>query len=158
MAIAIFGAEEYLWRNFDGMKLFGLTSAGLEAASRSLDFVSLSTIFTTENIANANTPGYKSKELKFEDAMAKALESGDKKRSPAASMTATDPRHFPLKDLSLVKPHVIMNKAAGGIDGNNDDMDKEITRLGRLDVKYSAYADIAGGELAKLKRAIKLSQ
>lgn len=139
------------------MKLFGLSSDGIEAASRSLDFVSLSTIFTTENIANANTPGYKSKELKFEDAMATALESGSKKPSPAHSMTTTDPRHFPLNDLSRVHPHVIMNRAAGGIDGNNVDMDKEITRLGALDVKYSTYTAIVGGELASLKKAIELS-
>ncbi len=139
------------------MKLFGLSSAGIEAASRSLDFVSLSTIFTTENIANADTPGYKSKELKFEDAMAKALESGSKKPSTALAMATTNPGHFPLNDLSRVQPHVIMNRSAGGIDGNNVDMDKEITRLGTLDVKYSAYTSIAGGELAKLKRAIELS-
>ena len=139
------------------MKLFGLSSAGVEAASRSLDFVSLSTIFTTENIANADTPGYKSKELKFEDAMAKALESGGKKESTAPTMTTTHPNHFPLNDLSKVHPHVIMNRSAGGIDGNNVDMDTEITRLGTLDVKYSAYSSIAGGELAKLKRAIELS-
>ena len=139
------------------MKLFGLSSAGIEAASRSLDFVSLSTIFTTENIANADTPGYKSKELKFEDAMAKALESADKKQSASVSMTTTNPRHFPLNDLSKVQPHVIMNNSAGGIDGNNVDMDKEVIRLGTLDVKYSAYTSIAGGELAKLKRAIELS-
>ena len=139
------------------MKLFGLSSAGIEAASRSLDFVSLSTIFTTENIANSDTPGFKSKELKFEDAMAKALESADKKQSGSVSMTATNPKHFPLHDLSQVQPHVIMNRSAGGIDGNNVDMDTEITRLGNLDVKYSAYASIAGGELAKLKRAIELS-
>jgi len=139
------------------MKLFGLSSEGIEAASRSLDFVSLSTIFTTENIANADTPGYKSKELKFEDVMIKALESGNKKSPSASSMTTTNPRHFPLKDLSRVQPHVIMNRAAGGIDGNNVDMDKEITRLGALDVKYSAYAGIVGGELASLKKAIELS-
>ena len=139
------------------MVLFGLSSEGLEAASRSLDFVSLSTIFTTENIANADTPGYKSKELKFEDAMIKALEAGNKKSSSASSMTTTDPRHFPLKDLSQVQPLVIMNRAAGGIDGNNVDMDKEITRLGALEMKYSAYAGIAGGELASIKNAIELS-
>lgn len=138
------------------MKLFGLSSEGIEAASRSLDFVSLSTIFTTENIANADTPGYKSKELKFEDAMIKALEAG-KKPSSASSMTTTHPRHFPLSDLSRVQPHVIMNRAAGGIDGNNVDMDKEITRLGALDLKYSAYTNIVGGELASLKKAISLS-
>lgn len=139
------------------MKLFGLSSVGMEAASRSLDFVSLSTIFTTENIANANTPHFKSKELKFEDAMAKALESADKKQSASVSMATTDPRHFPLTDLSKVQPHVIMNRAAGGIDGNNVDMDKEITRLGTLDLKYSIYTDIVGGEMTKLKRAIELS-
>lgn len=139
------------------MKVFGLSSAGIEAASRSLDFVSLSTIFTTENIANADTPGYKSKELKFEDAMAKALESGSKKEPAAVTMTTTNPKHFPLSDLSKVQPHVIMNNSAGGIDGNNVDMDREIVRLGRLDVKYSAYSSIAGSELAKIKRAIELS-
>jgi flagellar basal-body rod protein FlgB len=138
------------------MKVFGLNSAGIEAASRSLDFVSLSTLFTAENIANSNTPGYKTKQINFEDAMAEALRSGGKKGGAATSMTKTDPRHFPLADLSKVKPLVIMNRSGGGIDGNNVDMDKEITRLGELDVKYSAYSAIVGKEMGKLKRAIDM--
>ena len=137
------------------MKLFGLSSSGIEAAKRSLDFVSLSTLFTVENIANNDTPGYKAKSLKFEDAMKDALAPKGKAGGAAVSMARSHPAHFPFTGATM-GPKVIMNRAAGGLDGNNVDMDKEITRLGELELKYSVSTRIAGKEFAKLVNAIEL--
>lgn len=138
------------------MKLFGLSSSGIEAAKRSLDFISLSTLFTVENIANNDTPGYKAKSLKFEDAMKDALGPKGKAGGAPVSMTRSHPAHFPLNGVPAMAPKVIMNRAAGGLDGNNVDMDKEITRLGELELKYSVSTNIAGKEFGKLINAIEL--
>ena len=138
------------------MKLFGLSSSGIEAAKRSLDFVSLSTLFTVENIANSDTPGYKAKSIKFEDAMKDALTTKGKTSGASVSMTRSHPAHFGFTGAPNMGAKVIMNRAAGGLDGNNVDMDKEITRLGELELKYSAYTGIAGKEFGKLVNAIEL--
>ena len=138
------------------MKLFGLSSSGIEAAKRSLDFVSLSTLFTVENIANSDTPGYKTKSLKFEDAMKDALGPKGKPGNATVPMTRSHPAHFPFTGAPAMGSKVIMNRAAGGLDGNNVDMDKEITRLGELELKYSTYTSIAGKEFGNLVNAIEL--
>lgn len=134
------------------MKIFGLTTNGLELASRSLDFVSVATAQAAANIANSATPGYKAQQVSFEGAMAEAL------KTPAnGGMTKTHPGHLPVTDIQKVTPVMTAGNSAARLDGNTVDLDKEITRVAELNLDYSTYATISSKELGLLKSAISLS-
>ncbi len=133
------------------MKIFGLSTKGLEAASKSMDFVSLASLLATSNIANSDTPGYKAKSVEFEKALDSAVQSGGDKK-PAGVLSKTDPRHF-----STEAVRITQDNSGQQLDGNSVNLDREITKLSGLEIKYSAYSRIAGGQIGNLKRAIDLT-
>lgn len=140
------------------MKIFGLSTKGLEAASKSMDFVSLASLLTTSNIANRDTPGYRAKSVEFEKAMGAALQSGGGKQKTgggdeksAGVLFRTDSRHFPTEAVRVTE-----ESNGQKLDGNSVNLDREITKLSELEIKYSAYSSIAGSQIGKLKRAIDL--
>ncbi|MBI5179511.1 MAG: flagellar basal body rod protein FlgB [Nitrospinae bacterium] len=135
------------------MKIFGLTTKGIEIASRSLDFVADATSQAAANISNATVPGYKAATPgDFEEVMAQALKGVDE-----GGMAKSDPRHFPVADLNRIAPAIIEETQAQSLDGNTVNMEKEGARLGGLSLKYSAYSTIVGRELGMLKSAISLN-
>lgn len=134
------------------MKIFGLSTKGLELASRSLDFASSSAAQTAANIANVATPGYKAKQVSFEGAMAEALKS-----SAAGGMVKTHPGHLPVTDIQKVIPAVTAGNSSARLDGNTVDLEQEATRLAEMNINYSTYATITNKELGLLKSAISLS-
>lgn len=134
------------------MKIFGLTTNGLELASRSLDFTSASAAQASANIANSSTPGYKSQQVNFEGAMAAAL------KTPATGgMVKTHPGHLPVSDIQKVMPVTTAGNSSARLDGNTVDLEQEITRLAEMNISYSTYATITNKELGLLKSAISLS-
>lgn len=134
------------------MKIFGLTTNGLELASRSLDFASSSASQAAANIANSSTPGYKAQQTSFEGAMAEAL------KTPATGgMKKTHPGHLPVSDIQKVMPVSTAGDATGRLDGNTVDLEREITRLAEMNINYSTYATITNKQLSHLKNAISLS-
>ncbi len=134
------------------MKIFGLTTNGLELASRSLDFVSASVSQTAANIANSTTPGYKAQEISFEAAMAEAL-----KTPGEGGMVKTHPGHMPIADIEKVMPTITESGAPARLDGNTVDLDREITQMAEMNINYSTYATITNKQLSLLKSAISLS-
>lgn len=134
------------------MKIFGLTTNGLELAGRSLDFVSASAAQAAANIANSATPGYKAQQVTFEGAMAEALKTPDR-----GGMTKTHPGHLPVTDIQKVVPSMTAGNSAGRLDGNTVDLEREATRLAEMNINYSTYATITNKQLGLLKSAISLS-
>ncbi|MBI5636957.1 MAG: flagellar basal body rod protein FlgB [Nitrospinae bacterium] len=134
------------------MKIFGLTTNGLELAGRSLDFVSASAARAAANIANSATPGYKAQQVSFEGAMAEAL------KTPATGgMAKTHPGHLPVTDIQRVMPAMTEGDSSARLDGNTVDLDQEVTRVAEMNLSYSAYTTIANKQLGLLKSAISLS-
>ncbi len=138
------------------MDIFGLGSSGLSLAEKSLDFVSRATRISSSNIANADTPGFKARKLEFEGEMAKAISSGENLSVGAGGMAKTDLRHLPVTDIAKVRAIESRRATAEKLDGNSVDLDKEITSLADLNIKYSIYTTIAGKELGRLNSAISL--
>lgn len=134
------------------MKIFGLTTNGLELASRSLDFVSASAAQAAANIANSATPGYKAQQVSFEGAMAEALNTPAK-----GGMAKTHPRHLPVTDIQKVISKAAAVKSSARLDGNTVDLEQEISKVAEMNLNYSAYATITNKQLGLLKSAISLS-
>ncbi len=135
------------------MRIFGLTTPGIELASKALNFVAESTAQVSSNTANISTPGYKAYEFKdFEETLAEALKSKE-----YGGIVKTNPRHLPVTDINRIGLIPEESDENPRIDGNSVSLDREAVKLAQNQIKYSAYATIVDNELGSLKRVISLS-
>jgi flagellar basal-body rod protein FlgB len=139
------------------MKIFDTTLTRLEEA---LDVRLVEHNVLAGNIANADTPGYRSKELDFSQAMAAA-----EQLSASDGMAATDARHLGPSGSdggsvgSRATAAATMSVRQGGgsspsIDGNEVDLDRTMAGLAENGLQYGASARAAGKKLAILRYVV----
>ncbi|BDB29166.1 flagellar basal body rod protein FlgB (plasmid) [Cupriavidus sp. P-10] len=75
----------------------------------------------SSNIANADTPGYKSRDIDFGAELEKAMRSGQK----FATMTTTSPRHMVASRPGINENLLYRVPMQSSIDGNSVEMDVE---------------------------------
>lgn len=103
---------------------------------KGLDGGSLRQKVIANNIANINTPNFKKSTVAFESLLKKALGKDSFK------MNTSDPRHIggtpPLNEL---KPEINIDETTSmRTDGNNVDIDEEMTNLAANGIQYQATA------------------
>jgi len=119
------------------MGLFDLTQTVLE---RALDGSQQRQTALANNIANANTAGYKRSDVDFQDALSQALDGpGAASQSQIANMTFSTQTD---------------TSATMRADGNSVDIDSEMAKLSENSVGYQALISIAHARLAMLQTAI----
>lgn len=104
------------------------------------------------NIANADTPGYRAKDLNFRAALA-AETGGPNKALP---LRRNDPRQ--IAGGSSTAPTQYVGYRSGqpmGIDGNNVDLANEEARFSRNAIAYEADLSFLSGQIKELQLAIK---
>jgi len=114
-----------------------LSTERMELMSRLLDVAALRQDVIAQNVANVNTPGFRTLQVDFEQALQQRL--------------AANPNANPQE----VQPQVIAG--AGGADradGNNVDIDLEMARLQKNAVYFKIYSEILANELAQQRSAI----
>lgn len=132
--------------------LFGQT---ISMATRALDLRSRRHEMIISNIANADTPGYKSFDLLVEEAMQK----NNTENPHGISLQRTHPGHLPPKsaagnrlDAQIIQPEA--NESLRG-DDNTVDMDREMSNLAANQILYKATARILSDKFQGLKNAIQ---
>jgi flagellar basal-body rod protein FlgB len=94
-----------------------------------------------DNIANADTPHFKRREVTFESELKRVLRSYDPNPFPAA---VTHDRHIPFyrkRDYTEVQPIAYLDYATSyRNDGNNVDIDREMVDARRNALQYTAMA------------------
>jgi flagellar basal-body rod protein FlgB len=113
--------------------LFDVTQSALE---RALAGSALRQSTLANNLANANTAGFKRSDVAFGDALSSALDKSDQ----------------PVADLSFAPQRD--TASAGRADGNNVDVDVEMANLNENAVTYQALASVAKARLHMLEIAI----
>ena len=110
------------------------------------------------NIANADTPNYKARDIDFSSAMKAAVE----KASPtaAASMKTTAARHFPNppSDGGLLAdgtPLLYRGVVQGAVDGNTVDMDVERNQFADNAIRYEAGVTMINAQIKGMMAAIQ---
>jgi flagellar basal-body rod protein FlgB len=107
------------------------------------------------NIANADTPNYKAKDIDFSSALKQAM-SGN---APAASpLTKTSGLHLSgttAKLTSLGAQVQFRTAAQGSVDGNTVDMDAERNQFVDNAVRYEAGLTMASSKIKQLLAAIQ---
>jgi flagellar basal-body rod protein FlgB len=117
------------------MGLFDFTDLVLQ---RGLQGAGLRQQLLSNNLANANTAGFKRSDVDFESSLSAALSSSDPTRA------AQDVSFQPQTDTtSAMTP-----------DGNNVDVDQELSNLTENSVEYQALAAVERTRLQELQTAM----
>jgi flagellar basal-body rod protein FlgB len=122
-------------------------NSALQAAQAALDGLSLRRDLIAQNVANVDTPGYHSQEVNFEATLQKALKSKNQ-----LSLAATDPKHLLFESNSSFLYNV--GNRTGGTeraDGNNVDIDLELTQMTETGIRYDAISNVVGKKISLLK-------
>ena len=129
----------------------------LDLIQRSLDASAISHNVIANNIANVDTPGFKRSEVVFNEQLKSALAARQDAPQQLA-MARTDPRHIGLDgapSLSSIQPKVVTDVTSSlRNDGNNVDIDKEVSLLAQNTVWYQTLAQITQHEFAGILDAI----
>jgi flagellar basal-body rod protein FlgB len=125
----------------------------LDALKAALDFREMRQEIISSNIANAETPGYKAKRLKFEDALARALDVDDQRE-----MKTEDEAHYDVGNggFKNLEPEVILDP--NGViseSGNTVDEQDEMSRLVENKIMFDALVQLVNKKLALKKYAIE---
>jgi len=101
-----------------------------------LSATSLRAKVLANNIANQNVPGFKRQDVQFEQMLAKEMDRGN-------------------GDVSRVAPEVVTDfETKARADGNNVDMEAEMTSLRENRLLYELYAGILSGRARLTQAAI----
>ncbi len=102
----------------------------------------------TNNIANVDTPGFKSSSVSFESAFKSALNG----ESFAAKKTRD--KHINFQSQSLEATVTTNTGTSNGLDGNNVDIDYENAELAKNTIYYNTLIEQVTSEFRKLSAAI----
>ncbi len=115
------------------MRIFGPVIQGLGQA---LDLYQTRHRVLAENIANAETPGYRARDLDFGSALTRAFDGGAEGGAADEAQPVVDTR-------AVVK-----------VDGNSVDIDTEMARLSQNALKIVALSQIIAKKYAGLRAVI----
>ncbi|MCP1109113.1 flagellar basal body rod protein FlgB [Ohessyouella blattaphilus] len=113
--------------------------------SKSLDYLWAKQKVTSDNIANAETPGYKSKYITFEESYQNKLKATAKKSGREASLAIGSARY-------QVKEN---NGESAKLDGNNVNTEVQMIELTRTALQYQYGIESVNKDIARLSTVIK---
>lgn len=121
-----------------------LLSSALNAAATRQQVIS-------DNIANVDTPNYKSRSVSFEEELRQATE----KRSSFVGLR-TDPKHLEIggKKTASDTPRVFVNQGIMQNNTNNVDIDAEMTKMVKNQIWYNALIDQTNSHFNSLRKVI----
>ncbi|NGQ94002.1 flagellar basal body rod protein FlgB [Brevibacillus sp. SYP-B805] len=124
----------------------------LRILERSLDASMLRQRTIANNIANMDTPYFKSKQVVFEELLQQELNG----TTPTLSAYRTDPRHIPFGNGSDVPaPQIVSNPNAFVQNNGNDvDVEYEMNRLAKNQIWYNGLVQLTNGYFSKLRSVI----
>ncbi len=113
-----------------------------------LDTKVLKNKLVASNIANVDTPGYTSKDLKFEHVL---KQNADELH---LGMKVTHPRHMTNGVEGIINNEIVENPNTGRPDGNNVNIDEEMLKLTKNNIQYNVAVHLLAKRMAHLKDAI----
>ncbi len=100
------------------------------------------------NLANADTPGYKAKDLDFRAALKKSMPSN-------TSMERTQEGHFSANDRLLGATMMFRNPNQSSLDGNTVEAHIEQAKYSQNAVEYQASLRFINGKFSGLMSALR---
>ncbi|MBM7623528.1 flagellar basal body rod protein FlgB [Sporohalobacter salinus] len=118
--------------------------------NRALDGLQLRQQAISNNIANADTPNYKRKDVNFRSQLKMALNDNN------VGLTTTQKSHFSIKpDLNKLNFNVReVNNTKIRNDRNNVDIDREMSKLAKNGLEYQAVTRMLSMKVNQLSNVI----
>ncbi|ORX24250.1 flagellar basal-body rod protein FlgB [Thermoanaerobacterium sp. PSU-2] len=132
--------------------MLGINFNTVDLMSKALDASELRNEVISNNIANVDTPGFKRSDVNFESILNDAINSNK------LAGFVTDKNHIPINSTSIdnIEPQIVQdNSTSMRLDGNNVDIDVEMSNLAKNQLYYDALDQRVSGELNSLLTAIK---
>jgi len=108
------------------------------------------------NIANADTPGYKARDMDFASALRSATGDSRVPRLPDVSLALTSPGHIPAKAVSSGPTDLLYRTPLQpSLDGNTVDMDAERVAFADNTLRYQATTTVLSARLKSLLSAVQ---
>ncbi len=109
------------------------------------------------NIANADTPNYKARDIDFNSALKGALAKTGQTQAAAPELAKTASVHLSGKNDNQVggAPLLYRNEKQGNIDGNTVDMDAERNQFTDNAIRYEAGLTLISAQIKKMMTAIQ---
>lgn len=107
--------------------------------TKSLDAQSARHLLVSNNISNADTPGYKAKDMDFQNQLRSALGSANKLDLRATQENHFGPSRQAIKNMEF---EVFQEPDAAKSNGNNVNIDKEMAKLAENQIMYNAITQL----------------
>lgn len=126
-------------------------SPTLTAIKKQMEAAEITQSVIANNMANANTPGFKKSTVSFADELKNALNSS------VLPLRTSHPRHISNSiTLDQVKPRIIKEEGTTmGYNNNNVDVEQEMVNLAVNSLSYQAAARMLDGKLTMLGYVIR---
>lgn len=124
----------------------------IDLLNRALDASSMRQVVISNNIANAETPGYKEKQVVFEDILKQHLFN-----QTNFVGRRTDPRHVVIGNSEALPTTITVENTSTVMQNNenNVDIDEEMTQMGKNALWYYTLTNQINSEFQQLSIAIK---
>jgi flagellar basal-body rod protein FlgB len=123
----------------------------MDILKRSLDAYSLRQKVIAENIAQAETPGYKSRSVKFEELLTRSLQ-----KDGGIAMKQSQGKHMPTTSVGLPNAQVNKESDRAMDNGINDvSIDLEMVALAETSLNHKLATRILAMKYQGLKNAIR---
>ena len=126
--------------------MLNLYGNGINLTERTLDFLWGRQNITLNNIANVDTPGFKSKYVTFENIMGRKIWHAQLESATAKEVERAI-------DSTRATVHTTTNESTR-LDGNNVDMDQEQVELVRTTFEYQLMVQSLNNDFSRLKDSV----
>jgi flagellar basal-body rod protein FlgB len=138
------------------MLFTGSFGKNIDIQWRTMDAALLRRNVMANNVANSDTPNFKRTDVNFESQLKRALDSERDKPFP---VFLTDKRHIPFyrpMDYSEVRPRRVLDYlTASKNNGNNVDIEAEMTGLMQNQLMYQTMAQVVQSEFSKVQMVLR---
>ena len=118
----------------------------VDLLERGLNISTQRNALIASNVANVDTPGYKSQDLAFTQAL-----DGETNR---LALRRTDPRHLPAETGAGAGNEVVESTAPARADGNNVNIEDEMIKLSQNTMDYNISVQLLAKRLNSLKSVV----
>jgi flagellar basal-body rod protein FlgB len=125
------------------MKMAGIFGKIISDVTNHMNYRSYRQEVISSNLANVDTPGYKAKEVVFEDELDSRLTL--KTTAPNHMIKSPTESRFPVKDDPFSRI---------GNDSNTVDIDREMMKLNQNQILFDASAEVIQTKIQELKDVI----
>ncbi|MGE5343623.1 MAG: flagellar basal body rod protein FlgB [Candidatus Omnitrophota bacterium] len=112
-----------------------------------LDRMMMRNKLVASNIANVDTPGYKSKDMNFEKVLSDSMNM---------RLKQTHSKHMgEMQGISTLTDPIVEDSTPGRPDGNNVDIDDEMMKLTEIGIQYNATVQLVSKKLRQISDTIQ---